>query len=133
VDARALVEETLSEMAILFGRNGANSPRLPADMRARAVAHINQHLASRSLNPETVANSLRVSRSQLYELFAETGGVSKYIWTRRLAEVHAALTRGSETRSLTELAYDHGFANPAHLSSLFRRTYGFPPSRLRQR
>ncbi|MEZ1842764.1 helix-turn-helix domain-containing protein, partial [Pseudomonas putida] len=38
-----------------------------------------------------------------------------------------------EERPLAELAQHLGFYDQAHFSRLFRRTYGLPPARLRQR
>ena len=128
---RPLVAETLRELTRLFGLQPAE-PAAPT-LEARAKAHIEDRLADRDLTPDGVARALEVSRSQLYVPFRAEGGVAKYIWGRRLAQVHAALMLPGDRRNLTQLAYDYGFSNQAHLSSLFRRTFGLPPSRVRQK
>lgn len=134
-DARPLVEQTLDVLAQVLGRAGQACPG-PVDHDAavlrQAQAHIEQRLASRELTPESVGEALRLSRTQLYALFQAQGGVARFIWARRLALVREALLRPSDRRSLAELALDYGFSNQGHLSTLFRRTYGEPPSRVRQ-
>jgi AraC-like DNA-binding protein len=127
---RGVVNETLDELAALFCQL---VPATAETLLERAKAHVARRLGSRDLTPEGVATALGVSRSQLYLLFRDSGGVSKYIWNQRLEHLHAALSTPSERRSLTELSLDFGFTSQAHLSSLFRKSYGEAPSRVRQR
>ncbi len=129
-EVRGVVNETLDELGALFSKL---VPGTAESLLARAKAHVARRLGSRDLTPEGVASALGVSRSQLYLLFRDCGGVARYIWDQRLQHLHAALTTPCESRPLTELALDFGFTSQAHLSSMFRKVYGEPPSRVRQR
>ncbi len=88
---------------------------------------------SRDLNPTFVERELQVSRSQLYRAFQSLGGVSRYIATRRLASIHAALLSPNERRSIAALAHDYGFVSPVHMSRMFREIYGHSPRAIRAR
>lgn len=97
----------------------------------RARRHIEQHLASPDLGPDTIASAIGVSRSTLYALFQPLGGVAKYIQTRRLARLRAALARPTETRLVAQLCYESGFASESHASRAFKQVYGMPPGQFR--
>ncbi|WP_280176346.1 helix-turn-helix domain-containing protein [Methylorubrum populi] len=56
---------------------------------------------------------------------------AQHILTRRLERLSAALRNASETRSITTLTFDHGFASESHCSRAFRGTFGLPPGRYR--
>lgn len=103
-----------------------------ADLRReRAEAYIEAHLNDPRLDPERVADALGLSRTTLYGLFAQSGGVARHILTRRLERLRCALGRPTETRSVTTLTYDHGFTSESHCSRAFRAAYGLPPGRYR--
>ncbi|HEX6928273.1 MAG TPA: helix-turn-helix domain-containing protein [Gammaproteobacteria bacterium] len=92
---------------------------------------IEKGLASPGLSVESICQSLGISRSRLYELFTPSGGVRKYIQTRRLLRIHAALANPQETRSIMALADDYGFSSHAHASRAFREHFGYSPSEVR--
>ena len=46
--------------------------------------------------------------------------VSEWIWNRRLQLAYDGLARG-DGRSITSIAFDHGFNSSAHFSTMFRR------------
>ena len=48
------------------------------------------------------------------------------VWSRRLQLAYEGLVRG-EGRSITTIAFDHGFNSSAHFSTMFRRKYGVSP------
>ncbi|MGV7032820.1 helix-turn-helix domain-containing protein [Methylobacterium symbioticum] len=103
-----------------------------ADLRRqRAETYIEAHLHDPRLDPERVADALALSRTTLYGLFAQSGGVARHILTRRLERLRSALGRPSETRSVTTLTYDHGFTSESHCSRAFRAAFGMPPGRYR--
>ncbi|MEH3143840.1 MAG: helix-turn-helix domain-containing protein [Methylobacterium frigidaeris] len=135
-EAQGTFDGLMTRLAPLFARAArpATEPSAAAGAlldRARAV--IETHLAARHLTPAFVARQVGVSRSRLYEAFVPHGGVAQHIQTRRLARVHAALLSPTERRKLADLAHDHGFANPAHMTRLFRDAYGVTPRVLRAR
>jgi AraC-like DNA-binding protein len=53
-------------------------------------------------------------------------------WLTQL-RLERALPRVIKGQPLSEIALSLGFYDQAHFSRLFRRTYGLPPARLRQR
>ena len=51
---------------------------------------------------------------------------SEWIWDRRLQLAYDGIARG-DGRSITSIAFDHGFNSSAHFSTMFRRKYGVSP------
>jgi AraC-like DNA-binding protein len=93
----------------------------------RARRHIEARLDDPRLTPATICAAAGVSRSSLYDLFRQWGGVAHYIQERRLRRVHARLRDPAERRSISELAYVHGFTSAAHFSHAFRALFGYSP------
>lgn len=85
-------------------------------------------LHSSDLGVDWLCARLRVSRSTLYRLFAEHGGVGGYIRDRRLDRVAEALASASATVRISDLADRWGFSDPSHLSRAFRERFGATPS-----
>jgi AraC-like DNA-binding protein len=85
-------------------------------------------LASPDLSSDWLCARLQVSRSTLYRLFAEQGGVGGYIRDRRLDRVAETLAAGSPTIRIADLAERWGFSDPSHLSRAFRERFGSTPS-----
>lgn len=106
--------------------------------RAAAVGQavrdfIEQDLTAATLEPDLLARRFRMSRSQLYRLFEEDGGVLAYIRGRRLQRCFQLLTNPLHAgRAIGEIALGHGFTSEAHFSRLFRRTFGMTPSEARR-
>jgi AraC-like DNA-binding protein len=104
-------------------------------LRDRIKQHVARHLADPGLTVNSLAQALGCSRRQLYNAFAqEPDGVAGYILGCRLAACHQALADPRRVGcSITDIALDHGFSNPAHFSRVFRGHYGLSPSDHRQR
>lgn len=96
------------------------------------TSFIDARLASRDLSPERICAAVGLSRTRLYELLKPRGGVQRYVQTRRLLRVHAALADPAETRPILEIAACHGFTSHAHLTRAFRDHFGYPPSEVRR-
>lgn len=96
----------------------------------RARSHIQAHFGDPDLTPERVAQDLRVSRSNLYRVFEQAGGVSRYIQQCRLFAAHAALTSESGRR-IQDIAYSCGFKLASDFTRAFRREFGFSPREAR--
>lgn len=113
----------------LRGRSAASNPQhLDASIRARRF--IERELHDLDLTPATIASRLGMSRSTLYRLFGETGGVLAYIRDRRLMRAMRILVRGDTARPLriSQLAYAVGFADEKTFRRAFRQRFGFIPS-----
>jgi len=66
----------------------------PLKLCDRATALIDARIASSDLSPEWLASQLSISRSQLYALFPESGGIARFIWRRRLERSGSGRSHG---------------------------------------
>lgn len=98
---------------------------------ARARGYVENNLLEPGLNPARISEALGVSRSTLYRLFEPLGGVTAYIWERRLHLARAALMDPKRGRRISEIAFQCGFSSEAHFSRSFRRAFNIRPSDLR--
>jgi AraC-like DNA-binding protein len=72
-----------------------------------------------------------MSRSNIYRLFEDTGGVARYIQRERLLEAQAVLSRPETTASISVIAEDLCFADASSFSRVFKREFGCSPSEAR--
>ena len=97
----------------------------------RAMLLLEQSLAAPP-SMEALAAQLAISVRQMERLFRRELGVSPQHFARDLRLSYAAW-RMAETRdSLTTIALQCGFADPAHLHRQFRGTFGCAPSAARR-
>jgi AraC-like DNA-binding protein len=101
-----------------------------AAMLLRCKRYIERHLSAPDLSPDTICRRIGVSRSSLYRLFHDAGGVAQYIRARRLHATRAALAEAGGARRVFEIAYEYGFTDAAAFSRSFRKAYGMSPSDL---
>ncbi|GJD46743.1 hypothetical protein AFCDBAGC_4627 [Methylobacterium cerastii] len=131
--ARAL---TTVLAAVLDDRTGLGfDPDTEAQLvllrRERAEAFIATRLSDSTLDAETIARGVGVSRSVLYRSFSEDGGVANVLRLRRLESLRACLRRPSETRSIAALAFACGFGSESHCNRAFHAAFGRPPGQFR--
>jgi AraC-like DNA-binding protein len=103
-------------------------------LRERIKQHVGAHLGDPSLSVDRVALALNCSRRHLYNAFSEEpDGVAGYILRRRLEACRRAFDdRSADHRSITDIAFSHGFSNMAHFSRVFRAHLGQAPSDYRR-
>jgi AraC-like DNA-binding protein len=96
--------------------------------RLRSVQQwIENHIADPDLSLEKIAGANGMSLRYLHLLFRQCEmSASEWIWDRRLQLCYDEIARG-DGRSITSIAFDHGFNNSAHFSTAFRRKYGVSP------
>lgn len=96
--------------------------------RLRSVQQwIEAHITDPHLSLEKVASANGMSLRYLHILFEGCEmSASEWIWNRRLQLAYDRLARG-DGRSITLIAFDHGFNSSAHFSTMFRRRYGISP------
>ncbi|HEX2841542.1 AraC family transcriptional regulator [Hyphomicrobium sp.] len=126
----------LGQLALLVrGRAAPGSPE------SRAAIHFGQyHVARRTmienlhradLSPALVAKLLGISVRGLHLLFEPTGqSFSRAVTAARLAEAHRQLL-ADPARPVVDIAFACGFESMATFYRVFRHTYGFAPSELR--
>lgn len=100
-------------------------------LRHRAQMMIDARLTSATLTVAALGRALGVSRSTLYRLFADQGGVMAYIRDRRLDRAHALLGDAATVGPIAAVAEQLGFCDAAHFGRLFRARYGITPGEYR--
>ena len=100
--------------------------------RLRSVQRwIEAHLSDANLSLERIAAANGMSLRYLHVLFEECEmSASEWVWSRRLQLAYDCLARG-DGRTITSIAFDHGFNSSAHFSTMFRHRYGISPRDLR--
>lgn len=101
--------------------------------RLRALRYIRANLSRRDLVPAKVAEACGISLSHLHDVFGcGDVGVEETIFAERLERAHALLTApASAGVQIASIAYQLGFAHPAHFTRAFRRRFGRTPREIR--
>jgi AraC-like DNA-binding protein len=99
----------------------------------RAWHVVRQNMASPEFGPEQLCRLLAVSRSKLYRLFEQRGGIARFINCERLREAHRRLSDPFNMPSIRVVGNDVGFADHSTFSRAFRREFGYSPSEARER
>lgn len=132
-DIDAVADATHAMIAALApeARSEPERPTLAARLRAEQVIRAN--LGSARLDSRRIAALAGLSRSTLYRLFEESGGVATHVRRIRLETVGAALSdparRGERIGAIAEQA---GFHCPASFSRAFRAHFGVKPREMRE-
>lgn len=135
-DLATLADATRSMVAacLLKDRAPAEEVRtgIAAVQRRRAEAAIREHVASARLGPSRVADLAGLSRSALYRLFEDEGGVATYIRRVRLDGVLADLSDPrKQGLQIAEIAARWGFHNVSAFNRTFRSAFGCAPGEVR--
>lgn len=110
-----------------------DDPRLAPMLRAQAVSHIERHLLDPDLGADALCKALKVSRTALYELFNESGGVARLIRGKRLDEAMRRLVSPRHARErVSEIAYATGFSSEKTFSRAFKERFGCTPTEARE-
>jgi AraC-like DNA-binding protein len=125
LDAAALLAAGQAAVARL-------APPGPAPLPDARVQKIIDHAAAHLDGPLSLAGSahgVHLSPSRLRHLFVEQTGLAfkTYVLWLRLVRALQAYSAGG---SLTEAAHAAGFADSAHFSRAFKRTFGLPATTL---
>jgi AraC-like DNA-binding protein len=107
---------------------------LGAAHRVRVINYIEENLGDPKLTPTRIASAFRITTRYLHHLFSEEDEtVARYILRRRLEECARALTSPTQRkRTITSIAFDHGFSSATHFGRVFRSRYEVTPRDYRQ-
>jgi AraC-like DNA-binding protein len=126
----------LDLIGVALDVDGLRAPAAASEARdtvklLEAQRLIDTHLHSPALTVDWLCGRLCVSRSRLYRLFKDEGGIRSYIRDRRLERIQAILLAPGSCDLLADLAENWGFSDAAHLSRSFRARFGMAPSDFR--
>jgi AraC-like DNA-binding protein len=136
-ESRVAAEATLGLLAACLlpkAERGASrdDPRLAPLLRAQAMSLIEHRLAEPEFDAEALRRELKVSRTALYGLFAESGGVARQIRARRLDEAMRRLADQRHARQrIAEIAFAVGFSSEPTFNRAFRERFGCSPGEAR--
>lgn len=126
----------------ILGAVYAQVPRTYAERSSRGTAHririinyIHAHLYDPDLSPAQIAAACRITTRYLHYLFSDgEETVARYILARRLdASAQALLADSQRGRTVTAIAFDHGFNSATHFGRVFRAHFGTTPREYRAR
>lgn len=112
------------------GQRSAGDRRSPL---RQVCAYIDQHIQDPALDADQIAQVLGISRASLYRLFANAGGVARYIRRRRLTGAALELSDPTGRVRVGEVARRWGFENDASFARAFRQAFGIAPRAARDR
>ncbi len=101
--------------------------------RFQILGFIEDHLRDSDLSPATIAARFKTSPRSLHMLFSNSAQtLSRYILRRRLEESARALTSPlQQARTISDIAFDHGFCSSAHFCKVFRDHFDETPTEYR--
>lgn len=143
LDSASVLEDfqraaALAGIIEMLGASKLHTDRIE-DMNWRvhaALKCISVRFADTTLSAEQVAKAQGISRRRLDKLMVQAAGttLTEQIWKRRLSQVADDLAEARlASRSVAQIGFAAGFADPAHLSRTFRRAFSCTPGEWRQR
>jgi len=101
--------------------------------RKMVATHVDQNLMRPDLSADSIAASLRMSRSKLYALMEPEGGVRNFVIARRLDRSLAFLLKNADQAgSIGNVARMNCFKSESHFSRAFHRRFGISPRDVRR-
>ena len=135
-------EQIAAAVLAMVGAAYAQVPRTHTERSSRGTAHririvnyIHTHLYDPDLVPAQIAEACRITTRYLHYLFSDgEETVARYILVRRLeASAQALLADSQRGRTVTAIAFDHGFNSATHFGRVFRAHFGMTPREYRAR
>jgi AraC-like DNA-binding protein len=99
--------------------------------KERVRQAVRRHLRTPTFGPAILCRLVGMSRSNLYRLLENEGGVARYIQSHRLLEAYAILTDAATTQPVAAIAEDLCFADASSFTRAFKREFGHRPAELR--
>jgi AraC-like DNA-binding protein len=132
----SLSSALLQLISCAYARLPQCSPRGSTSLenrRFQILRHIESQLHDSTLSPVTIAARFKQSPRSLHMLFSQSPEtLSRYILRRRLEESARALTSPlHQGRTISEIAFDHGFSSSAHFCKVFREHFEATPTEYR--
>lgn len=109
------------------GRSALASPALAHSIRCYIDANLGDDLGA-----EALCQRFRISRAQLYRIFADHGGVMRYVQQRRLVRSYRGLSQSGLDQSVFGIAAALGFKSESHFTRVFKAEFGQTPSEVKR-
>lgn len=134
-DRSYLIDLAISELIVRMLRHQTRalliqqsmSPHPPQHSLNAALKWLEQH-AHEPFDPVALTRVACISRPHLYRLFRQELGCTPQTYQQQLRIKAACRALMEPRRSITQIAYDLGFATPSHFSRQFRQSTGISPS-----
>lgn len=91
------------------------------------IATIEANLTDENFNPDIFAETMHISRSQLYKKVKGLTGLSVSIFVRNIRLRKAGEMLKDNSLSISEIAYAVGFSDPGYFTKCFREMYARSP------
>lgn len=121
----------LACLAPTSDRQQVASDQIRLTLMERVRQAVRRNLRSPSLGPAKLCREAATSRSQLYRLLEDEGGVARYIQRRRLSESFAMLCDAQNGLSIGAVADMLCFSDASSFARAFRREFGMSPTDVR--
>ena len=94
---------------------------------------IEAHLDDLDFNVEQLCQEVHMSTSQLYRKMEALTGLSANKFIRSLRMEKAKQLLQERERSITAVAFDSGFGDPAYFARVFKKEFGMTPQEWRSK
>lgn len=98
----------------------------------RVHHYIHHHLYDPHLTPDRICRAVGMSRTRLYHLFEQNGGVFNYIRKQRLQAAYETLRDPNNYQRILDIAQKAGFDVAANFTRSFISEFGLTPSEVRK-
>ncbi|WP_321937534.1 AraC family transcriptional regulator [Paraburkholderia sp. J8-2] len=122
-----LIADAFADQAGLKGSKSSLGRAIAFDQARR---YVRENLHDDSLSPDSVVESLGLSRPTVYRLFQHDGGLAAYIRHVRLRAAARELVAWPGV-PVKDVAYAHGFTSASDFTRAFRRAYRMAPQDVR--
>ncbi|KRD95880.1 hypothetical protein ASE63_12770 [Bosea sp. Root381] len=138
LEAEDVPRLTNAVRAMVLACTGPSSDRLDIatsqinlTRREKARQFIDRNLREPGLDATLLCREIGMSRTQLYRLFHDDGGVARYIRQRRLLRSYADLSDPSNSTSINAIADSLCFEDASSFSRAFKQEFDLNPRDVR--
>lgn len=129
--AQAAVEGILRFAEDALGFAAADTTNDDATIFANATRLALRHIADPDFGPDALVTTLNISRSKLFRVFKDHGGVQRWLLAERLTASLLTIIRSTGSTKIATIAHQHGFRSEAHFSRAFQKRYQISPGAAR--
>jgi len=99
----------------------------------RIMKSINKNLDNSDFNVDMLTKEVGISRAQLHRKLKDMTGIPTSEFIRNIRLEQAARLLKEQKLNIAQVAFEVGFSNQAHFSTVFKKHFGVSPSEFIQR